>query len=245
MPMPANSDGQVKKQMIILNYDLEVELGQCGTFTLNDSGSGLTPVKHLKMKTECTQQYGRTSIVRYANKPYPYIFEYKGKRWFLHTPYRPDDDFQTPYIILESLKNNRNSARVVHTLTSTYQQSEYNLGRGHEADVRVINDISVSRKHMNISYKNGNFVLTDLKSKFGTLVLVKGDLSIKSNEQKAIQVGRSVMNFAQKEESDENIDLPLQDRIQNPVREFLAHKNQPVMKGIPLPRNEYLPLNDQ
>jgi hypothetical protein len=74
--MPENSDGQVKKQMIIQNYDREVEQGQCGTFTLNDSGNGLTPVKHLKMKTEYTQQYGRTLIVRYVNKPYPYIFEY-------------------------------------------------------------------------------------------------------------------------------------------------------------------------
>ena len=76
---------------------------------------------------------------------YPYIFSFKGKKWNLHTPYRPNDNFKTPYIILESLKNDRNSARVVHTLTATDQKWEYKLGRGHEADVKVINDISVSR----------------------------------------------------------------------------------------------------
>lgn len=243
--MHANSDGLVKRRTITLNFALEVAQDLCGIYILNDSDNGLTLVNNPKTRMEFIQPYGKISIERYVNKPYPYIFEYKSKRWFLHSPYRPNDDYQTPYIILESLKNNRNSARVVHTLTSTYRQSEYNLGRGHEADVRVINDISVSRKHMNISYKNGNFVLTDLKSKFGTLVLVRGDLSIKSNEQKAIQVGRTVMNFSQQDESDENIDLPLNDRIQNPVKEFLVHKNHAVMKGIPLPRNEYIPFNER
>lgn len=48
---------------------------------------------------------------------------------------------------------------------------------------------------MKLSYKNGNFVLSDQNSKFGTLVLVKNDLSITFNEQKAVQVGRTVMNF--------------------------------------------------
>lgn len=46
---------------------------------------------------------------------------------------------------MESLKNDRNSGRVVHTLVTQDDKNEYKLGRGHEADVRVINDISVSR----------------------------------------------------------------------------------------------------
>ena len=91
----------------------------------------------------------------------------------MHAPYRPNDNFKTPYIILESLRNDRNSARVVHTLSVTGDKFEYKLGRGHEADVRIINDISVSRSHMSIKYKFGNFLLEDLRSKFGTLVLLK------------------------------------------------------------------------
>ena len=51
---------------------------------------------------------------------------------------------------------------------------EFKLGRGHESGVRV-NDISVSRVHAQIKYKDGNFYISDNNSKFGTLVLVKGD----------------------------------------------------------------------
>lgn len=48
---------------------------------------------------------------------------------------------------------------------------------------------------MQLAYKNGNFILSDSQSKFGTLVLVKNDLSITENDQKAVQVGRTVMSF--------------------------------------------------
>lgn len=123
------------------------------------------------------------------------MFEYKGKRWNLHKPYRPDDNFKTPYLIVESLKNDRNSGRVVHTLVVQDDKIEYKLGRGHEADVRVINDISVSRLHMSIKYLNGNFMLNDCKSKFGTLVLIKNGVLVSVSEPKAIQIGRTVLNF--------------------------------------------------
>jgi pSer/pThr/pTyr-binding forkhead associated (FHA) protein len=46
------------------------------------------------------------------------------------------------------------------------------MGRGHESDLRI-NDISVSRCHALIKFKNGKFLLEDNLSKFGTLVLVK------------------------------------------------------------------------
>ena len=91
--------------------------------------------------------------------------------------------------------NNKNSAKVIHTLKWTPYHNPYKLGRGHEADVRVTNDISVSRLHMQISYKNGDFIITDLKSKFGTLVLIKDEIKVHPNEHKAIQVGRTVLSF--------------------------------------------------
>lgn len=46
------------------------------------------------------------------------------------------------------------------------------MGRGHESDLRI-NDISVSRVHALIKFKEGRFFLEDNLSKFGTLVLVK------------------------------------------------------------------------
>jgi hypothetical protein len=95
-------------------------------------------------------------------------------------------------------------------------------------------------------------------------------LSISEGEQKAIQVGRTVLDFqlshkeaeiefnpfkditasnlfdnkipyfGVKEEVKEDVDLPAQDRIQNLVPSFLVHPNTSVMKGNLLPRNEYI-----
>jgi hypothetical protein len=91
--------------------------------------------------------------------PYPYSFIYQTKRWNLHEPYRPEDK-AVKYIVLESMKNDRNSGRMVHTLTVSDDKNSYKLGRGHESDVRV-NDISVSRQHLKIYYEDGKFFMQD------------------------------------------------------------------------------------
>lgn len=72
-----------------------------------------------------------------------------------------------------------------------------NLGRGHDSDLRV-NDISVSRCHAKIKLKDGSFMLKDNKSKFGTLVLIKHKLKLSPSMTKAVQVGRTVINFCVK-----------------------------------------------
>lgn len=74
-------------------------------------------------------------------------------------------------------------------------RSTFKLGRGHEADLRI-NDISVSRCHAFIKFKNGKFLLEDNNSKFGTLVLVRGSTPILPNFNKAMQIGRTVVNFS-------------------------------------------------
>jgi pSer/pThr/pTyr-binding forkhead associated (FHA) protein len=74
-------------------------------------------------------------------------------------------------------------------------KSTFKLGRGHEADLRI-NDISVSRCHSFIKFKHNKFLLEDNMSKFGTLVLVKDKVPIVPNYNKAMQVGRTVVNFS-------------------------------------------------
>jgi pSer/pThr/pTyr-binding forkhead associated (FHA) protein len=71
------------------------------------------------------------------------------------------------------------------------------MGRGHESDLRI-NDISVSRLHALIKYKDGKFLLEDNVSKFGTLVLIKKRTSLISGFNKAVQIGRTVINFSVK-----------------------------------------------
>jgi hypothetical protein len=57
-----------------------------------------------------------------------------------------------------------------------------------------MNDITVSRCHATISFKNNNFVLDDNLSKFGTLLLVHKDLEIKPGQVRNLQVGKSVLS---------------------------------------------------
>lgn len=102
---------------------------------------------------------------------------------------RPTDK---SYIILESLNQlkDNNNIKAIHVVELTGQKTT--IGRGHEADMRV-NDISVSRSHAVISYDNGKISIRDLKSKFGTLVLIKRPLTI-IDKRIHLQIGRTYID---------------------------------------------------
>jgi pSer/pThr/pTyr-binding forkhead associated (FHA) protein len=89
---------------------------------------------------------------------------------------------------MNQLKEN-NNLKSIHVIVFDEIDNKVILGRGHDSDVRV-NDISVSRVHASLIYSNGSIALRDLKSKFGTLVLLKSGIEIK--EQKiCLQIGRT------------------------------------------------------
>ncbi len=95
-------------------------------------------------------------------------------------------------MILESLnqKKDNNNLKSIHIINFENQE-KVTLGRGHESDVRI-NDISVSRVHAVLQYINGEICIKDLKSKFGSLVLVKKELQVK-NIKINLQIGRTYM----------------------------------------------------
>lgn len=95
-------------------------------------------------------------------------------------------------MILESLNQmkDNNNLKSLHIVTLE-NDGKITLGRGHETDVRI-NDISVSRIHANLFFSNGQVRLRDMKSKFGTLSLIKKDLEIK-NKKVNLQVGRTFL----------------------------------------------------
>jgi len=66
----------------------------------------------------------------------------------------------------------KNTSRMIHVLTVAGGKTEFKLGRGHESEVRI-NDISVSRCHAIIKYRDDGFYIEDNLSKFGTIVLVR------------------------------------------------------------------------
>jgi pSer/pThr/pTyr-binding forkhead associated (FHA) protein len=117
---------------------------------------------------------------------YPYIFKGKGKKYNLidipviqnlSKPGQNPRQQTGDYLILESLTLEKNTSRMVHVLTPTQHVRSVRLGRGHDSDLRI-NDISVSRCHAVIRFRNDGFYLQDNMSKFGTLVLVRRRLPL-------------------------------------------------------------------
>lgn len=107
------------------------------------------------------------------------------------------------YLVLESLSQEKNNSRIIYIIRPSAQKEVFKLGRGHESDLRI-NDISVSRCHAKIKLENGKFLLEDNQSKFGTLVLVKQRTPLLPNYNKAVQVGRTVINFSVKPQANQN-----------------------------------------
>lgn len=66
------------------------------------------------------------------------------------------------------------------------------LGRGHQCEIRMV-DISVSRIHAEVKLIENNFYLCDYNSKFGTLIKLDGDTTLKDGMQ--VQCGRSLYTF--------------------------------------------------
>ena len=84
-------------------------------------------------------------------------------------------DYDVPsgnYMMLESLYHDKNTSRIIYILKPNSANQLFKIGRGHDSDLRY-NDISMSRVHAKLSFKNGKWWLQDNDSKFGTLVLVK------------------------------------------------------------------------
>lgn len=150
-----------------------------------------------KNDTDCHSTLNwKTFECELCKLPYPYTFMFKGKRWNLVDLKRPDDK-DTPYMILESLNSEKNSSRTIHTVVINTERYTFSLGRGHDSDLRI-NDISVSRKHANLVYRDGKFYFVDLKSKFGTLALLSSDVEIVEKASQTFQIGRTVATLKAK-----------------------------------------------
>jgi len=141
-----------------------------------------------------------------CKKAYPLVLRTKcatsksGYRTYNLVDYeRPEGNF----LVLESLNQEKNTSRIIHIIRPSESKNSFKFGRGHESDLRI-NDISVSRCHAIIKYKedtNGSgprFYLEDNLSKFGTLVLIRQRTPLIPGYNKAVQIGRTVINFSVK-----------------------------------------------
>jgi len=139
-----------------------------------------------------------------------------------------------PYIILEKISDQKKSASL--SLIVPTDTSPIKLGRGHQCDLRI-SDISVSRVHAVLRFINGQFLIFDNESKFGTLILLNEDYKIK-NDKAAIQIGRTVFTFVMKHPKIENTiqqQSPIQQRqnVQNGQNQYVnnGNKNDYGMQG--------------
>jgi len=107
-------------------------------------------------------------------------FELNDKHYSLIDINIPDKN----YLVLESLNQTKDNCnyKSIHVVKIT-EGERILLGRGHDCDIRI-NDISVSRKHSVLEFSEGNVLLKDLYSKFGTLSLIHDDIVM--NEKKYV-----------------------------------------------------------
>lgn len=129
--------------------------------------------------------------------PYVDVFLNKGKMYNLIDLKVPSD---ANFLILESLVQEKSSQRMIHVISIPRNISSHSLklGRGHESDIRV-SDISVSRCHAFLKFQDGDFYIEDNSSKFGSLVLVREHIEIDPTMTMAVQRGRSVISFVQRD----------------------------------------------
>lgn len=126
--------------------------------------------------------------------PFPQIIKVQDKQIEMMTIQKPNK----PYIILESLNRNigelSKEERCLH-LISAKEGIPLKIGRGHQCQIRLT-DISVSRSHAQITFKDDQFFIRDTKSKFGTLIKLDEMLPMKKEQTIKVQFGRSVFELS-------------------------------------------------
>ena len=101
------------------------------------------------------------------------------------------------YIVLDSIPLEKNGAS--YRYISKFSNNLLKIGRGIDMDL-IMNDLSISRNHCLLELnENGEILLTDSNSKFGTLILVQAKkMEILENQTLTIQVGRTFFNIGYK-----------------------------------------------
>ena len=79
----------------------------------------------------------------------------------------------------------KNMSRNIHLLQVTPERTEFTLGRSKDSQVRI-NDISISRIHALVKYKEDGFYIEDNDSKFGTIMLLKDKHRLFKNKMSKI-----------------------------------------------------------
>ena len=170
--------------------------------------------------------------------PYPFKFKIEGndKIYDLINIEKPNCD----YIILESLNQMKHDSNIKSIHLIQLNDDFIIIGRGHFCDIRI-NDISVSRNHacLKYDYESGKLLIKDLKSKFGTLILIKKPLEIKEKKI-CLQIGRTYIEASL-------IDFKEYERLKNEKKGKIRNIEKINLEGIQINHytyNEELQISD-
>lgn len=146
----------------------------------------------LKLKVTCNS-IGKVStymwnkfVCEVCKEALPDFFSYNGEVLPLVEIEYPSG----PYVLLEDTKEGRQTLYVI----DIDENQKVLIGRESTCEIRL-NDISVSRVHSIITFKDNKFCLLDNKSKFGTLVKMCKKVSLGQGELANIQVGRTLIRM--------------------------------------------------
>ena len=144
----------------------------------------------IKEKTTSSDFYQIFSYERsqceLCKNEYPEYYRMNGKLFEL-LDFSPENA-KSKYIVLEAINFELNETKIVYVITFD-KENRIKIGRGEEASV-TFSDLSISRFHSELVYIDNNVYLSDLNSKFGTLILLqKKNLNLISSSTLNLQIG--------------------------------------------------------
>lgn len=126
--------------------------GSVGYIHFNCLKGWLEAKKQQKQSLAFSSYYWKAFECEICKKAYPLQIRTHGKTYNLVEYEKPDGDF----LALESLNQEKNTSRIIHIIKPNDKKDSFKFGRGHESDLRI-NDISVSRCHAIIKFKDNKF----------------------------------------------------------------------------------------
>jgi hypothetical protein len=128
-----------------------------------------------------------------CRKYYQAEFTYNGKKYSLldmdHAP-------NPPYAVFEGI-DFEDEARRYSVLLIGLGDDEISIGRNSNSNV-VMKEISVSRNHCSLLYKNKHLFIKDKGSKFGTLIRLDGEVEFSPNQGISLQYESKLLTIKEK-----------------------------------------------
>ena len=112
-----------------------------------------------------------------------------------------DNNDTQNYIVFDTIPIDKNAPSYIY-VAKFDKEKKLKIGRGLDMNL-IMNDLCISRNHCELELcENGDVLLQDNNSKFGTLVLVQAkEIEILKGQTLTIQVGRTFFNIFYKKES--------------------------------------------